>query len=455
MKAKTKYVCQACGYVAAGWLGRCPECEAWNTLEAQSQRESSKSARSSRSSQEDAGRGPLPVRQIENYAVARMDLKMEELNRVLGGGLVPGTVVLLAGDPGIGKSTLLLQAAAQASQEWSKVWYITGEESVQQVKLRAARMGCEQEQLSLWAQTDVEAITAWMEKEKPSLVIVDSIQTMYLPELDNVPGSVTQIRECTARLAQTAKSLHIPVVIVGHVTKDGSIAGPRILEHMVDTVLYFEGERHYPYRILRGVKNRFGSTFEIGVFEMSDQGLNQVLNPSLAFLAQRPRQAPGSVVAACMEGTRPLLVEVQALVSPSSLAQPRRVVTGADYNRVNLILAVLEKRLGMKLSCLDVYVNIVGGLRIQEPAMDLALAVALASSLKNKPLQEGLVVFGEVGLAGELRPVHYPDKRIQEGQKLGMKGVLMPRRTQGKEKTSQIEIREAATLVDALGLALN
>jgi DNA repair protein RadA/Sms len=316
-------------------------------------------------------------------------------------------------------------------------------------------MGCSTANLWLWSHTDIQAITEQMAQERPSLVIIDSIQTMYVPEMESAPGSVSQIRESTSRLGILAKSLHIPVVIVGHVTKDGNIAGPRLLEHMVDTVLYFEGERHYPYRILRSVKNRFGSTFEIGVFEMCNDGLQEVLNPSLAFLAERPKAAPGSVIAACMEGTRPLLVEVQALLSTSTLAQPRRVVTGPDFNRVNMILAVLEKRVGLRLGNQDAYINIAGGLRLQEPAMDLAIALALTSSLKNQPLKANMAVMGEIGLAGEVRPVSYPEKRIQEAIKLGLTSVLAPKGTAAKIKAPKIEVLEAGTLIELLNLGLS
>jgi len=315
-------------------------------------------------------------------------------------------------------------------------------------------MGYSSANLWLWAQTDLEAVLAQLQDKKVDLLIIDSIQTMYAPDLDSGPGSLTQIRECTARLGVMSKSTHIPVILVGHVTKDGNIAGPRVLEHMVDTVLYFEGERHYPYRILRAVKNRFGSTFEIGVFEMGGEGLTEVLNPSLAFLSDRPVSTPGSAVAACMEGSRPLLIEVQALISQSSLAQPRRVVTGADYNRVNMILAVLEKRTGLKLGNQDAYVNITGGLRLQEPAMDLAIAAAIASSFKSKPLKDKMAVMGEVGLAGEVRPAAYPDQRIQEALKLGMTSLLAPKGTKAKTNHSGIEILEAATLIELLDLAM-
>ena len=456
MKVKTKYVCNECGYESLRWVGRCSQCGAWDSMQGVSAVPPAKEAdahRRRRSAAPPQTEGPQPIGEVDHLTVKRMDLGLAELNRVLGGGLVPGSLVLLAGDPGIGKSTLLLQAASQSAALGEKVWYITGEESVQQVKLRASRMGCNQEKLWLWAQTDLEDILARLQSDQPDLLIVDSIQTMYAPDLDSGPGSPAQIRECAARLGALAKTVHLPVVMVGHVTKEGGIAGPMILEHMVDTVLFFEGERHYPYRILRTMKNRFGSTFEIGVFEMGEEGLVEVQNPSLAFLSDRPVSAPGSVVAACMEGSRPLLAEVQALVSPSSLAQPRRVVTGVDYNRVNMLLAVLEKRTGLRLGNQDAYVNITGGIRIQEPAMDLAIAAAIASSFKNKPLKEKTAVMGEVGLAGEIRPIAYPDKRAQEAEKLGMCRLLAPAGTKVKAKNAGIEIWEARTLVELLDLA--
>jgi len=453
MKAKSKYVCDECGFESVRWIGRCSQCGAWDSMkETAAPLPVKESAVHQRRRNATAPRqeGPQTLDEIEQPAVDRLDLGMAELNRVLGGGLVPGSLVLLAGDPGIGKSTLLLQAASKAALAGEEVWYISGEESVQQVKLRASRMGCDAANLWLWAQTDLEAVLARLQERRPDLVVVDSIQTMYAPDLESGPGSLAQIRECAARLGALAKSVHLPVILVGHVTKDGSIAGPMVLEHMVDTVLFFEGERHYPYRILRTMKNRFGSTFEIGVFEMRDDGLAEVMNPSLAFLADRPASAPGSAVAACMEGSRPMLAEVQALVCPSSLAQPRRVVTGVDYNRVNMLLAVLEKRVGLRLGNQDAYVNVAGGIRLQEPAMDLAIAVAVASSFKNKAPREKMAVMGEVGLAGEVRPVAWPEKRAQEAEKLGMIRLLAPKGTKAKAKNTGIEIIEAGTLIELI-----
>ena len=456
MKAKTKYVCSDCGYTSIRWMGRCSQCGAWESMEETADLPPVKEAAAHQRRRlvlPPQQEGPISIEAVDHLAVRRMDLGLAELNRVLGGGLVPGSLVLLAGDPGIGKSTLLLQAAAKAAAAGELVWYITGEESVQQVKLRADRMGPGPPNLMLWAQTDLALILSQLQQQQPDLVIVDSIQTIYAPDLDSTPGSIAQIRECAARFGAIAKALHLPVMLVGHVTKEGSIAGPRVLEHMVDAVLYFEGERHYPYRILRTEKNRFGSTFEIGVFEMGEGGLIEVLNPSLAFLTDRPISAPGSAIAACMEGTRPLLAEVQALVSPSGLAQPRRVVNGVDYNRVNMLLAVLEKRAGFRLGAQDAYVNITGGVRLQEPAMDLAIAVAVASSFKNMALRENMAVMGEVGLAGEVRPVAYPEKRAQEAEKLGMTALLAPKGTKAKAKGAGIDILEAGTLIELLDIA--
>jgi DNA repair protein RadA/Sms len=447
-KQKYKYVCQQCSYEASRWLGKCPECGAWNSLlEETIEKKTVAGARKT------GGVRPEPLPQIKPLAVERLDLGMAEFNRVLGGGLVPGTVVLLAGDPGIGKSTLLLQSASYAAQKLNKVLYISGEESAQQIKMRAARVGLDNSNLWLWSETDLDAIEAEIRESLPSLVIVDSIQTIYSTELNSGPGSVSQIREGTTCLLSLAKTLNIPVIIVGHVTKDGMIAGPRVLEHMVDTVLYFEGERHYQYRILRAIKNRFGSTFELGVFEMKNEGLTEVTNPSQAFLAERPLFSPGSVVAACMEGSRPLLVEIQALVSQSSFGQPRRMTTGTDNNRVNLIMAVLEKRVGLNLNFQDAYVNIVGGIKILEPALDLSIGLAIASSLKNTPCLPGLAVMGEIGLTGEIRGVPYVYKRLQEAKKLGFKCCLLPAGN-AEEKVPGLDLLEVKTVREAIDAAL-
>lgn len=449
-KQKSKYVCQQCGFESLGWLGRCPDCGTWNSLveELEPNRGVNKSTGNASGSQ------PCSLSLVQPLAVERLDLGFSELNRVLGGGLVPGTLVLLAGDPGIGKSTLLLQAAGLAARKLDKVLYITGEESAQQIKLRSERVRVEEESLLIWAETDMARIEEQIKASHPSLVIVDSIQTMAVTDLDSAPGSVSQVRESAARLITLAKNLNIPIIIVGHVTKEGNIAGPRVLEHMVDAVLYFEGERHYQYRILRSIKNRFGSTFEIGVFEMGSEGMAEVSNPSRAFLAERAKAAPGSVVAACMEGTRPLLIEIQALVTTSKFGQPRRMAAGADYNRVNLIMAVLEKRVGLNMSNQDAYVNIAGGIRIQEPALDLGLAVSLASSLKNRCCVPNLAVLGEIGLTGEVRGVPYVPKRLQEAKKLGFNHCLVPRSSVEPGIIQGMELLQVGTIAEALEMAL-
>lgn len=449
VKQRSKFICQQCGFETLRWLGRCPECGAWNSLVEEVVDQGGTDRGHSEISQ-----GPLSLSNVEALDVKRLDLGFHELNRVLGGGLVPGSVVLLAGDPGIGKSTLLLQAASYAARKLSKVLYISGEESAQQIKLRSARMGEADSGVLVWAETRIELVEKEIRNSHPSLVIIDSIQTTFTSEISSSPGSVSQIKESAASLLQLAKSLQIPIIIVGHITKDGNIAGPRVLEHMVDVVLYFEGERYQQFRLLRAIKNRFGSTFELGVFEMKPEGLVEVMNPSQFFLAERPLAVPGSVVAACMEGTRPIFVEIQALVSKSSFGQPRRMTAGTDYNRVNLLIAVLEKRVGLSLSYQDVYVNIVGGIKIQEPALDLSIAVALASSYKNRPSLPELVVMGEVGLTGEVRSIPYLEKRIQEAKKLGFTKCLVPKRGGNLEKFKDLEIIEVSSVGEALEIAL-
>lgn len=448
-KQKSKYVCQNCGFESLRWLGRCPGCDSWNSFV----EELEKAAQVKKKANATGNTKPQSLLEVQPLSIERLDMGMGEINRVLGGGLVPGTVVLIAGDPGIGKSTLLLQAAAHVAEREEKVLYISGEESAQQIKLRASRMGLSQNKALVWAETDLDIIVEEIKAIKPSLVVVDSIQTVFTPELGSLPGGITQIKEATARLISIAKGFNIPIIIVGHVTKEGSIAGPRVLEHMVDAVLYFEGERHYQYRILRAIKNRFGSTFEMGVFEMKNEGLEEILNPSQAFLAERPTLSPGSVVAACIEGSRPLLVEIQALVSQSSFGQPRRMTTGIDFNRANLILAVLEKRVGLNMAAHDAYINIAGGIKIQEPALDLAVAIALASSLKNKPCPSSLAVMGEIGLTGEVRGVSHLHKRMLEAKKLGFYHCLVPYGS-NTEKVNGIELLEARTVSEALEIAL-
>lgn len=418
----TVFFCQSCGYESPKWLGQCPGCREWNTFAEEIIEKKS----AGKVQRERAAAGPVCLSSIETKEEERMTTRFPELDRVLGGGIVPGSLVLVGGDPGIGKSTLLLQVCQKLAADGHSVLYISGEESLKQIKLRAARIGSFSDKLQLLCETNLDLIRETIRQHKPEVVIIDSIQTMYNEDVGSAPGSVSQVRESTSVLMQLAKGLGISIFIVGHVTKEGTVAGPRVLEHMVDTVLYFEGDRHASYRILRGVKNRFGSTNEIGVFEMRENGLAEVENPSEFMLNGRPEAASGSVVACSMEGTRPILLEIQALVCHSTLAMPRRTATGMDYNRVNLLLAVLEKRLNLKLSSADVYVNIAGGIRISEPAIDLGVVMAVVSSYKDKPIDEKVLAFGEVGLSGEVRAVSQAAQRVQEAKKLGFTTVVLP-----------------------------
>lgn len=418
----TVFFCQSCGYESPKWLGQCPGCREWNTFAEEIIEKKS----AGKVQRERAAAGPVCLSSIETKEEERMTTRFPELDRVLGGGIVPGSLVLVGGDPGIGKSTLLLQVCQKLAADGHSVLYISGEESLKQIKLRAARIGNFSDKLQLLCETNLDLIRETIRQHKPEVVIIDSIQTMYNEDVGSAPGSVSQVRESTSVLMQLAKGLGISIFIVGHVTKEGTVAGPRVLEHMVDTVLYFEGDRHASYRILRGVKNRFGSTNEIGVFEMRENGLAEVENPSEFMLNGRPEAASGSVVACSMEGTRPILLEIQALVCHSTLAMPRRTATGMDYNRVNLLLAVLEKRLNLKLSSADVYVNIAGGIRISEPAIDLGVVMAVVSSYKDKPIDEKVLAFGEVGLSGEVRAVSQAAQRVQEAKKLGFTTVVLP-----------------------------
>ncbi len=421
---KTVFYCQNCGHEESKWLGQCPMCKEWNTFveektESGITRGTTVSARSVREAK------VVPLAEVKADDDERCRTGIGELDRVLGGGIVPGSLVLVGGDPGIGKSTLLLQVC-QRMAEMKKILYISGEESQAQIRLRANRMGKFGHNLLLLCETNLELIRGVIERERPELVIIDSIQTMYSEEVTSAPGSVSQVRESTNVFMQLAKGLCIPIFIVGHVTKEGTVAGPRVLEHMVDTVLYFEGDRHASYRILRAVKNRFGSTNEIGVFEMRQDGLAEVENPSEYMLSGKPENATGSVVACSMEGTRPILLEIQALVCRSNFGMPRRTAAGTDYNRVNLLMAVLEKRLGMSLSNCDAYVNIAGGIRINEPAIDLGIVMAIISSFRNRPIDEKMIVFGEVGLSGEIRAVNMPEQRVAEARKLGFETCVLP-----------------------------
>ena len=423
---KTVFFCQNCGHEESKWLGQCPACKEWNTFV----EEKVTVSRGSTSAASEAGKERVSkVVTLSSVSVEedeRIRTGIAELDRVLGGGIVQGSLVLVGGDPGIGKSTLLLQVCQRLSDAGKNVLYISGEESLKQIKLRADRMGRFSDSLYLLCETNLDLIRQTIERQKPDVVVIDSIQTMYNEEVGSAPGSVSQVRESTNVLMQLAKGMNISIFIVGHVTKEGTVAGPRVLEHMVDTVLYFEGDRHASYRILRGVKNRFGSTNEIGVFEMRKEGLVEVENHTEFRLSGRPEHASGSVVACAMEGTRPILMEIQALVCRSNFGMPRRTAAGLDYNRVNLLMAVLEKRAGLPLSNYDAYVNIVGGIRMNEPATDLGIVMAIASSYKNRPVPEDAIVFGEVGLSGEVRAVTMPEQRVAEARKLGFKTCIIP-----------------------------
>ncbi len=425
-KNATVFYCQSCGYESSKWMGQCPGCREWNTFveETVSKAELKNIGGMSRKSAERVQ--PTLLSEIQAAETDRILTGIGELDRVLGGGIVQGSMILVGGDPGIGKSTLLLQVCRKLSSDGYKVLYISGEESKLQIKMRADRIGEFNGNMLLLCETSLDAISDVIRREKPGMVVIDSIQTMYNEEVSSAPGSVSQVRESTGVLMQLAKVLGVSVFIVGHVTKEGTVAGPRVLEHMVDTVLYFEGDRHASYRILRGVKNRFGSTNEIGVFEMREQGLIEVMNPSEFMLEGRPENASGSVAACTMEGTRALLIEIQALVCHSSFGLPRRQTTGTDFNRVNLLMAVLEKRSGMQLGSCDAYVNITGGMKILEPAIDLGIVLAVLSSFKNIPISPGTAAFGEVGLSGEVRAVSMAKQRVAEARKLGFDTCVVP-----------------------------
>lgn len=424
-KSKTIFFCQSCGYESTKWMGQCPGCREWNSFVEETV-STTKVNTKGRSISDGQKASPAVLSEISIEEEDRVGTGMEELNRVLGGGIVPGSLILVGGDPGIGKSTLLLQVCRNLSQAGKDVLYISGEESLKQIRLRANRIGDFTNQMKLLCEIDLGIIEETIRRDRPNVVIIDSIQTMYSEEIKTAPGSVSQVRESTNILLQLAKGLGITIFIVGHVTKEGTVAGPRVLEHMVDTVLYFEGDRHASYRILRGVKNRFGSTNEIGVFEMQERGLVEVTNASSFMLEGKPENASGSVVVCSMEGTRPMLLEIQALVCHSNLAMPRRQAAGADLNRVNLLMAVLEKRGGMQLSNCDAYVNLAGGLKISEPAMDLGIVMAIASSFRNRPVEDKLVAFGEVGLSGEVRSVSQCEQRVMEAKKLGFTTCILP-----------------------------
>jgi len=430
-----KYVCQECGCISSKWLGRCPECNNWNTFveEMPEVKAITKSVGIS------TNQKPVKLSEVEILDEDRYTTGLSELDNVLGGGIVKGALVLVGGDPGIGKSTLLMQVAHAISQKKLKVLYVSGEESLKQTKIRADRLGVAGDKIYLVSENNLDYVVKYVEDIGPDILIVDSIQTVFNPSVSSAPGSVSQVREATATLMRISKVSSVATFIVGHVTKSGAIAGPKILEHMVDTVLYFEGEKNHTFRILRGVKNRFGSTNEIGIFEMTYKGLSEVKNPSEIFLSNRPESVPGSVVVAGMEGTRPVLVELQALVSDSSFGTPRRMSMGVDHNKVTMMMAILEKRLGIQTQGCDAYLNVVGGMQLSEPAIDLAIVAAVVSSFRNKVIDEGMVIFGEVGLTGEVRGVSNIEQRINEAIKLGFKTCIIPKKN-AKEKFPGIKV---------------
>lgn len=448
VKNKTVFVCSECGYESPKWLGKCPGCDSWNTMveEIEQAKRPDNYIESSR---------PKKLRSIEVNDEERYKTGLGELDRVLGGGVVKGSLILVGGDPGIGKSTLMLQISNSIGESNHTVLYVSGEESEKQIKLRSERLGVDSDNLLVVSETNMSTIEKYIEEIKPLVVVIDSIQTVYSSDLTSAPGSVSQVREATGNLMRIAKSMNIAIFIVGHVTKEGAIAGPRVLEHMVDTVLYFEGERFHTYRVLRSVKNRFGSTNEIGVFEMRENGLVEILNPSELMLSGRPKGVPGTVVVSSMEGTRPVLVELQALVSPTNFGMPRRMATGIDYNRVVLLMALLEKRIGMQLQTYDAYVNVAGGMKVDEPAVDLGIVCAVASSFRNVEINSRTAVMGEVGLTGEVRAVSYIENRIGEAYKLGLNKVVIPcDNLKGLKEIKGIEICGVKDVYEALNVVL-
>lgn len=451
-KTKTKFVCQNCGYTTAKWMGRCPECGTWDSLAEELETPASGPQQSFLMPKE--APKPKTLDKVMLTEVERLKTGINEFDRVLGGGLVPGSLVLLGGDPGIGKSTMLLDAGIRFSAGGIKVLYVSGEESEAQTAMRARRLGKPGTALLVMTATDLDAVLLQAKEVQPQILVIDSIQTMYNPELQTAAGSVGQVRECTAKLLRFAKATGIAVIIIGHVTKDGNIAGPRLLEHMVDVVLQFEGDRSYSFRVLRALKNRFGTTSESGIFSMETGGLKEVVNPAGLFLENRAENAPGSVVCACMEGNRPIMVEVQALVAKTPYGMPRRTAVGFDYNRVNMLLAILERRLGMDFGNFDAYLNVVGGMKITEPSADLAAAAALVSSYRNKPVPHGVLAVGEVGLTGEIRRVAGTERRICDAANLGFTKFVVPKGKLNMEQKMS-GIVQAATLEEALNAIFN
>jgi len=443
-KTKVLYQCQSCGSTSLKWLGKCPDCGEWNSFVEEVRVTKLKNRETAE---------PVAITDVSAASGDRISTGIRELDRTLGGGVVTGSVTLIGGDPGIGKSTIILQSLNGLSK-LGKVLYVSGEESPEQIKIRADRLNIRSDEIILLPETSLEGIITVAQKIKPKVIVIDSIQTIFSLELPSAPGSVGQIRECSTKLMFYAKKHGVPLFIIGHVTKDGAIAGPKVLEHIVDTVLYFEGDKGNPFRILRAVKNRFGSTNEIGVFEMQEAGLREVENPSELFLSGRPENVPGSVVTVSLEGTRPLLIEIQALVTPSSFGMPRRTAIGVDYNRINLLVAVLDKRLGMQLGGMDIYVNVVGGLKIDEPAIDMGIIAAIVSSFKNKVIETGIFTFGEVGLSGELRAISQADIRIKEASKLGFKKGIVPLSNSRNHKEKGIDIIGAKNVEEAVQILM-
>jgi DNA repair protein RadA/Sms len=450
--ARTIFLCQHCGYQAPKWMGRCPDCGQWDSL-AEERAHAGPSLSSGRAFGSSPSR-PVPIDTVEMSPVSRVATGIQEFDRVLGGGLVPGSLVLIGGDPGIGKSTLMLQVSHRLASDNHKVLYISGEESVQQIKLRNNRLGTASKGLWVVSETGLEPIRAMADEMAPDVMVVDSVQTMFAPDLASAPGSVSQVREATMHLMFLAKRTGIPIFLVGHVTKDGAIAGPRLLEHMVDTVLYFEGGQNNVFRVLRAVKNRFGSTNEIGVFEMRENGLCEVLNPSSVFLSERPCLVPGSVVTASIEGSRPILLEIQGLVARSTFGTPRRTVLGVDYNRVSLLVAIMEKKLGLQLANEDIFVNVAGGVKVDEPAVDLGIVSVIASSFLDKPVKGRTVVLGEIGLTGEVRTISRVENRVGEAAKMGFTRCLLPgsnlKHLKEPEAMALVGVKTVSELVDLL-----
>ena len=451
-KIKSKYVCQSCGYESLRWIGKCPECDDWNTFVEEIE---DKKSKHDLFIIEKEVQKPVPINKLEINEQERFSTCINELDRVLGGGVVKGSLILAGGDPGIGKSTLLIQVAENVAKSGKKVLYASGEESIYQIKMRAKRLNIESENLYIFAENNLDIIEKQIDNIKPDMMIVDSIQTVYNPQITSTPGSVSQIKEGTSRFMKISKKVGISTFIVGHVTKEGSLAGPKILEHMVDAVLYFEGERYNTYRMIRAVKNRFGSTNELGVFEMRDKGLIEVENPSKILISEKTKGVSGSIIVATIEGTRPMLVELQALVCPTSFGIPKRAATGVDYNRVSLLMAVIEKRAGMQIQNQDIYINVVGGIRLNEPAIDLGIVISIASSFRNIEINEKTVAIGEVGLTGEIRGVSFIEKRIAECKKLGFNRIIIPKsNVKGLENMDDIKIIGVENIREALDFVL-